>query len=111
MKNKKIKVTSHLMEDLLLKYNVRSTFLYENDLVEVMRGKYKGMIGIVTSINKKNSRVTINIKTGFFDKLTNKEELIKDIHHTNLKILKLHYDKERMKKLDYLGSNEPKKSN
>ncbi len=105
MTNKKIKVTSHLEESLLVRYNVRSTFLYEHDLVVVMRGKYKGKVGLVTEINKKNGRVTINIKIGFFNKLKHDVELIKDIHHSNLKIIKLHFEKDRMEKLSKLSGS------
>jgi large subunit ribosomal protein L24 len=52
-------VSAHLTEDLLLKYNTRSTTLRKGDEVRVLRGDFKGTKGKVLEINAKERRVTV----------------------------------------------------
>ena len=92
-----LKIASHLSKDGILYYRDRSLILYVNDEVEVMRGKYKGVIGKVIEINPKTGRVNISKTLSFLDRLRNKYEIIDNIHHSNLRIIKVYRHNDRRK--------------
>jgi large subunit ribosomal protein L24 len=53
------RVASHLSKDLKKQLGMRSVTLRTNDLVKVMRGKFKGKSGKITSVNYGRKRVLV----------------------------------------------------
>ncbi len=56
---KRKSLSSHLSEELLLKYNVRSVPVIKGDQVKVMRGSLKGHIGKVAKIHVKKGMINV----------------------------------------------------
>ncbi|PIN80789.1 50S ribosomal protein L24 [Candidatus Woesearchaeota archaeon CG10_big_fil_rev_8_21_14_0_10_30_7] len=57
VKSKMLK--SHLSKDLQKKHNTRSARVKKGDKVKIMRGMYKGKIGLVDLVNVKKQRVYV----------------------------------------------------
>jgi large subunit ribosomal protein L24 len=56
---KRKSLSSHLSEELLLKYNVRSVPVIKGDYVKVMRGSLKGHTGKVAKVNMKKGMINV----------------------------------------------------
>ena len=79
-------MSSHLADNLIDKYDVRSLPVREGDEVEVMRGAWKGHIDKVAQVDRRNEKVYVeNITVQKADE--SKEPY--GIHPSNLKITKL----------------------
>lgn len=93
---------THLSEELLLKYNVRSIPLRKGDTVKVLRGALKGHVDKVAKVNLKKGLVTIENAT---IAKADGTQLPKWIHPSNLIITKLDLsDPWRRKKLGVLAT-------
>jgi large subunit ribosomal protein L24 len=93
---------SHLSEDLLLKFNVRSMPVRKGDTVKVLRGALKGHVDKVAKVNLKKGMVTIENAT---IAKADGTQLPKWIHPSNLIITKLDLsDPWRRKKLGVLAA-------
>ncbi|WP_455391446.1 50S ribosomal protein L24 [[Eubacterium] cellulosolvens] len=93
---------SHLSEELLLKYNVRSMPVRKGDTVKVLRGALKGHVDKVAKVNLKKGLVTIENAT---IAKADGTQLPKWIHPSNLIITKLDLsDPWRRKKLGILAT-------
>jgi large subunit ribosomal protein L24 len=92
----------HLLEDLLLKYNVRSVPVRKGDTVKIIRGALKGHTDKVAKVNLKKGMVTIENAT---IAKADGTQLSKWIHPSNLMITKLDLsDPWRKKKLGVLAT-------
>jgi len=100
-------ISSHLEENLLLKYDKRSISLVKDDTVKVMRGSYKGHEGKVTGVNQRRRQVEVE---GLVMTKADGKKIAKPIHASNLLITKLNLtDRWRRKKLEKNLSDEIKK--
>lgn len=100
-------ISSHLEENLLLKYDRRSISLVKDDTVKVMRGSYKGHEGKVTGVNQRRRQVEVE---GLVMTKADGKKIAKPIHASNLLITKLNLtDRWRRKKLEKNLSDEIKK--
>ena len=100
-------ISTHLEENLLLKYDKRSVPVIKGDTVRVMRGSFKGHEDKVAHINIRRRHVEIEGMT--MTKADNKK-IAKPIHASNLIITKLNLtDKWRRSKLESDLSEETKK--
>ncbi len=52
-------VAAHLAEDLLLKYDTRSTTVRVGDTVRILRGDFKGTTGEVLEVDTVSGRITV----------------------------------------------------
>ena len=94
-------LSSHLSEELLLKYNVRSITVIKGDTVKVMRGALKGHIGTVANINTRKRMITVE---GATIAKADGTQLAKWIHPSNVMITKLNLvDPYRRRKLGELA--------
>ena len=84
-KKRKI-MSSHLSEDLMDKYGIRSVPIREGDEVEVMRGAWEGHIDKVAQVDRRNEKVFIENIT--IQKADESKEPY-GIHPSNLRITKL----------------------
>jgi large subunit ribosomal protein L24 len=99
-----VNLGSHLSDDLILKYGMRSISLREGDTVEVMRGGSKGKSGKVMKVDRKRSLVSIDGITIAKADGTMKERWI---HPSNLRVTKLNLqDPWRRRKLGVSGVEE-----
>jgi len=100
-------MSSHLEENLLLKYDKRSVPVVKGDTVRVMRGSFRGHENKVVSVNfKKNS---INIE-GITMAKADGNKIPKPIHPSNVIITKLNLtDKWRRSKLERDLSEDTRK--
>jgi large subunit ribosomal protein L24 len=57
---RRARVSSHLDEPLLLKYNTRSATVRKGDTVRVMRGEYAGTSGKVLEVDTRSGKVTVD---------------------------------------------------
>jgi len=100
-------MSSHLEENLLLKYDKRSSPVVKGDTVRVMRGSFKGHEDKVVSVNIKKN--TINIE-GITMAKADGNKIPKPIHPSNVVITKLNLtDKWRRSKLERDLSEDTKK--
>jgi len=100
-------ISSHLEENLLLKYDKRAVPVIKGDTVRVMRGSFKGHEEKVVNVNIRKRRVEIEGLT--LTKADNKK-IAKPIHASNLMITKLNLtDKWRRSKLERDLSEDTKK--
>ena len=91
-------ISSHLAENLLLKYDRRSLPVVKGDTVKVMRGNYRGHEDKISKVNVRDQTVEIEGVT-----LTNAKgkKIAKPIHASTLLITKLNItDKWRRQKLE-----------
>jgi len=100
-------ISSHLEENLILKYDKRAVPVIKGDTVRVMRGSFKGHEEKVVHVNIRKRRVEIEGMT--LTKADNKK-IAKPIHASNLMITKLNLtDKWRRNKLERDLSEDVKK--
>jgi large subunit ribosomal protein L24 len=100
-------ISSHLAENLLLKYDRRSIPVVKGDTVKVMRGNYRGHEDKISKVNVRDQTVEIEGVTITTAKGT---KLAKPIHASTLLITKLNVtDKWRRKKLEKGLSETAKK--
>src|SRR5512136_2539294 len=91
-------ISSHLAENLLLKYDRRSLPVVKGDTVKVMRGNYRGHEDKISKVNVRDQTVEIEGVTITTAKGT---KIAKPIHASNLLITKLNVtDKWRRRKLE-----------
>ena len=100
-------ISSHLAENLLLKYDRRSLPVVKGDTVKVMRGNYRGHEDKISKVNVRDQTVEIEGVTITTAKGT---KIAKPIHASTLLITKLNVtDKWRRKKLESGLSETAKK--
>ncbi|UCD14282.1 MAG: 50S ribosomal protein L24 [Thermoplasmatales archaeon] len=100
-------LASHLAENLLLKYDRRSTPVIKGDTVKVMKGSFKGHEEKVASINVRKQVVEVE---GITTVKADGTKVAKPVHASNLLITKLNLtDKWRRKKLEKGLSEATKK--
>jgi len=100
-------ISSHLAENLLLKYDRRSLPVVKGDTVKVMRGNYRGHEDKISKVNVRDQTVEIEGVTITTAKGT---KLAKPIHASTLLITKLNVtDKWRRQKLEKGLSETAKK--
>jgi len=100
-------ISSHLDENLLLKYDKRGIPVIKGDTVRVMRGSFKGHEDKIVHVDVRRRQVEIEGMT--MTKADNKK-IAKPIHASNLIITKLNLtDKWRRNKLEKTLSEETKK--
>ena len=100
-------ISSHLEENLILKYDKRAVPVIKGDTVRVMRGSFKGHEEKVVHVDIRRRRVEIEGMT--LTKADNKK-IAKPIHASNLMITKLNLtDKWRRNKLERDLSEDVKK--
>ena len=100
-------LSSHLSENLLLKYDKRSVSVITGDEVEVMRGSFKGHKDKVASIHVKKQVVEVE---GMTTAKADGTKIAKSIHASNLLITKLNLtDRWRRQKLERGLSETTKK--
>jgi large subunit ribosomal protein L24 len=100
-------ISSHLAENLLLKYDRRSLPVVKGDTVKVMRGNYRGHEDKISKVNVRDQTVEIEGVTITTAKGT---KIAKPIHASTLLITKLNVtDKWRRRKLESGLSETAKK--
>ena len=100
-------ISSHLEENLLLKYDQRRITLVKGDTVKVMRGNFKGHEGKITRVNQRRRQVEVE---GLVMTKADGKKIPKPIHASNLLIIKLNLtDQWRRKKLEKNLPDEVKK--
>jgi large subunit ribosomal protein L24 len=100
-------ISSHLAENLLLKYDRRSIPVVKGDTVKVMRGNYRGHEDKISKVNVRDQTIEIEGVTITTAKGT---KIAKPIHASTLLITKLNVtDKWRRRKLEKGLSETAKK--
>lgn len=100
-------ISSHLAENLLLKYDRRSVPVIKGDTVKVMRGSYKGHEDKVAQVNVRD--MTVNVEGVIVSKAKG-DKVAKPLPASNLMITKLNLtDKWRRRKLESKLSEAAKK--
>ena len=100
-------ISSHLEENLLLKYDKRRVSLIKGDTVKVMRGNFKGHEGKITQVNQRRRHVEVE---GLVMTKADGKKIAKPINASNLLIVKLNLtDQWRRKKLEKTLSDDVKK--
>jgi len=103
---KRKSMASHLAENLLLKYDHRSTPIIEGDTVKVMRGSFRGHEDKVARVDIRQQIVEVE---GITTVKADGTKIAKPVHSSNLLITKLNLtDKWRRKKLERGLSEETK---
>ena len=94
-------VHATLSPELREKYNRRSIAVRTGDVVEVMRGDFKGFKGKVVRVDRKKGRVFIE---GVTVTKVDGTEVLFPIHASNVRIVELYLeDKKRLKILERGG--------
>ncbi len=97
-------LSSHLQEDLMIKYNRRSMPIIKGDTTKIMRGRFKGNTNKVASVNVKKQLITIE---GATITKVDGTKVARPIHPSNVLIAKLNLvDPWRRKKLEEKLSEE-----
>ena len=100
-------ISSHLDENLLLKYDKRSISVVKGDTVKVMRGNFSGHEDKVAKVNTKKNTIEIE---GITMTKADGNKIAKPIHHSNVIITKLNLtDKWRREKLQKGLSEDTRK--
>ncbi|HIG99372.1 MAG TPA: 50S ribosomal protein L24 [Thermoplasmata archaeon] len=100
-------ISSHLAENLLLKYDRRSLPVVKGDTVKIMRGNFRGHEDKISKVNVRDQTVEIEGVTITTAKGT---KIAKPIHASTLLIMKLNVtDKWRRRKLESGLSETTKK--
>lgn len=98
-------MSSHLSEELLLKYNRRSLTVILGDDVKVLRGDHKGKSGKIVGVDVSARKVTV---AGVTNKKADGTEVALPVDPSNLVIVKLNLeDKRRVAKLEESGAKRP----
>jgi len=104
---KRKRMSSHLEENLLLKYDTRAMPVIKGDTVKVMRGSFRGHEDKVAKVDVKKNFIEIE---GITMAKADGNKIAKPIHPSNVLITKLNLtDKWRRKKLEKGLSEEDKK--
>ena len=104
---KRKRISAHLGENLLLKYDKRSMSVVKGDTVKVMRGSFKGHEDKVAKVNVNKRNIEIE---GITMSKADGNKIAKPIHASNVLIIKLNLtDKWRRKKLERGLTEETKK--
>jgi len=99
-------MAAHLSKELRTKYTTRSFPLRKGDEVEIMRGKFKGKRGKVTSVVYENYRIYVE---GVARKRTAGTEAQVPIHPSKVRIFNLDLtDKKRLKSMERRMKKEKK---
>jgi len=99
-------LSAHLSKDLRAKYKTRSFPIRKNDEVELMRGKFKGKKGKVTSVDYKNYRIYVESVSR---KRTAGTEAQVAVHPSKVRIFNLDLsDKKRLKSMERKMKKETK---
>ncbi len=97
-------LSAHLSKDLRDKYSRRAVPLRKKDKVKVLRGQFKGVIGEVERIDRKNNRVFVK---GAEVKKKDGTKLSSGINPSNIIILSLNLDdKKRVASIEKTKSKE-----
>lgn len=99
-------VSSHLSDELIKRYNVRSLPVVKGDIVLVMRGDehMKGKEAEVVKVYTKSMKVALE---GINIAKADASEVARKIHASNLQIVKLNLtDQKRKEKLEKLSGGE-----
>ena len=100
-------MAAHLSKELGTKYKTRSFPLRKGDEVELMRGKFKGKKGKVSSVDYKNYKIYVE---GVSRKRTAGTETQIAIHPSKVRIFNLDLaDKKRLKSMERRMKKEEKK--
>ena len=100
-------ISSHLEENLLLKYDKRRIPLVKGDTVKIMRGAFKGHENKITSVHLKKHLVEVE---GVTITKADGKQVAQPVHPSNLLITKLNLtDKWRRQRLEEGLSSEAKK--
>jgi large subunit ribosomal protein L24 len=98
-------IASHLSEELLLKYNLRTVPVVTGDEVKIMRGGSKGKTGKVVEVDTKKRRVVVE---GVTHKKADGTDVALPLDASNLLVTKLNLeDKRRRTKI---GESEAPKA-
>lgn len=104
---KRKQMSSHLEENLLLKYDKRSIQVIKGDTVKIMRGSFRGHEDKIASVNVKKGYLEIE---GITMSKADGNKIARPIHPSNVMITKLNLtDKWRRSKLQRGLSEETKK--
>ena len=79
-------ISSHLEENLLLKYDKRAVPVIKGDTVKVMRGSFKGHEDKIAHINVKKRQIEIE---GLVMSKADGNKIAKPLHPSNVMITKL----------------------
>jgi large subunit ribosomal protein L24 len=91
-------LSSHLAEDLMLKYNLRSLPVRKGDTIKVLRGSFKGYLGKVARVDTKKRKIIVE---GITIAKADKTQVSRPIDPSNVLITKLDLsDPWRAKKLE-----------
>ena len=97
-------LSSHLQEDLMIKYNRRSVPIIKGDTTKIRRGRFKGNSNKVASVNVKKQLITIE---GATITKVDGTKVARPIHPSNVLITKLNLvDPWRRRKLEEKLSEE-----
>lgn len=88
--NRRIRMSSSLSADLRKVLNFRSFPISKNDEVVVISGRYKGKTGTVTSVNRREYKVSIDSCT----KIINGKTVNDLVDASNLRITKMNVNRE-----------------
>ena len=100
-------MSSHLEENLLLKYDRRRVPVVKGDTVKVMRGSFKGHEDKVSNVNVRRRQIEVE---GLVMTKADGKKIAKPIHASNLLITKLNLtDRWRKEKLEKDLSEDVKK--
>lgn len=95
---KKKFVSANLSKELREKHKLRSAPVRKDDVVKVMRGKFKGKQGKVLEVNLKSSRIVVE---GLQVKKMDGSKVNTRLQPSNVRIIELNLnDKKRFKRLN-----------
>lgn len=102
---------ANLSKDLRIKHGRRSISVRKNDIVKIMRGKFKKKQGKVLSVETQKSRVRIE---GITIKKMDGSKVEVPIQASNIQIIELNSDdkkriKQKVKKVETKKENAPQK--
>ncbi len=93
-------MSSHLSEELIKKYKRRNVPVKKGDKVIIMRGQFKGKLGLINKVNLKKLRIYID-----GTEMTKKDgtKAFYPVHPSNVLVKELNLeDKERKKSVERL---------
>lgn len=98
----------HLSEELRKQYGVRSLTVRKGDVVEVMRGSFKGHVNKVASVDRR--KVLLHVE-GITIAKSDEKQVARPLHPSNVMLTRLDVsDPLRKKKLDKLAKAAKERS-
>lgn len=98
----------HLSEELRKQYGVRSLTVRKGDVVEVMRGSFKGHVNKVASVDRR--KVLLHVE-GITIAKSDEKQVARPLHPSNVMLTRLDVsDPMRKKKLDRLAKAAKERS-